>query len=427
LVARVARVAIAAVVLNCLFVIEALAAPGDLDPTFGGDGIVYTTFFHPAQATGIALQDDGKIVVVGTSGRLDERFAVTRYLTDGTLDATFGGDGKVVTNITRRPDLAADVAIQADGRILVVGRSGGGGGKFGVVRYETDGSLDPSFGSDGIVATNFTPGDDIASAIALQADGRIVVAGTFREGFLADSRFAFTRYLSDGSLDASFDQDGKVTADFTAERDTASSVAIQPDGKIVAVGRAAGTGGRFALIRLQPDGSSDLTFGTSGKVMTNFTDDEDSAEDLALQPDGRIVVIGQGGGFFFHAYELARYTTDGVLDGTFAGDGRVRHNMPADLDVARAVALQADGSIIVSGLGVSTASSCETIAMVSRFTTTGALDVTFGDDGTSFTTFVEAQDAQDVVIQPDGAIVVAGAANFCGLKSTFAVLRYLPA
>ena len=146
------------------------------------------------------MQPDGKIVVVGTWGFGDSRYAVARFLADGDPDATFGGDGKITTNLSARADFATDLAIQADGKIVVVGRSGGKGGRFGVVRYESDGSLDASFDGDGIVITDFTAGDDIASAVALQSDGKIVVAGTYREGFSANSRFALARYLTDGSI-----------------------------------------------------------------------------------------------------------------------------------------------------------------------------------------------------------------------------------
>lgn len=427
MVAKAVRVAIIGVLLSVLVIGEATALPGDLDVTFGGDGVVYTTFHRSARATGVALQPDGKIVAVGASGLgfrgRDSRFAITRFLADGNPDQTFGGDGRITTNLSARADVATDVVIQADGKIVVTGRSGGKGGRFGVVRYKSDGSLDATFGGDGIVLTDFTAGDDIASAVALQSDGKIVVAGTYREGFFANSRFALARYLTDGSLDPAFSVDGTVTADFTSKRDSANGMTIQADGKILVVGRAAGARGRFALVRFELDGVPDSTFGTSGKVMTNFTKREDAAADVAIQSDGKLVVVGVSGFFFSERFTLARYTPEGLLDDTFSGDGRVRSNF----GVARAVVLQTDGKIVVSGYGFVGGSGCETGAMLSRFTTTGAPDESFGEDGTTATSFNVASDAQDLVVQPDGAIVVAGGANFCGFKSTFAVLRYLAA
>ena len=193
-------------------------------------------------------------------------------------------------------------------------------------------------------------------------------------------------------MDPAFSVDGKVTADFTSKRDTANGMAIQADGKIVVVGRAGGASGRFALVRFESDGVQDSTFGTSGKVTTNFSKGDDVASDVAIQPDGKLVVAGVSGGFFFSLrYTVARYTPEGLLDDTFSGDGRVR----SIFGEAQAVALQTDGQILVSGFGFVGGSGCETGAMLSRFTITGAPDETFGDDGTTTTSFTVANDAQD--------------------------------
>jgi uncharacterized delta-60 repeat protein len=426
---RIGRTGFVVVAMIALTIPPVLAAPGDLDPTFGVGGIVYTSFFRHARASAVALQPDGKIVAVGTYGiRDDKLFALARYLTDGTLDATFGGgDGKVITNITRRSDLALDVAIQTDGKLVVVGRSGGKNGQFGVVRYESDGSLDASFGGGGIVVTDFSAGDDIASAVALQADGRIVVAGTRLEGFALNSRFAVARYLVDGTLDQSFSLDGKIATNFTRGRDSASGVAIQADGKIVAAGRAGGAGGRFALVRYKPGGTRDGTFAGDGKVMTDFTRSDDEARDVAIQTDGKIVAVGEGGPFGRMRFVLARYTDSGALDQAFSGDGRALGPPLGSAALGEAVALQADGKTVVSGLAWGGASSCETVAVVSRFSTDGAIDASFGTSGTAATSYEVANQASDVVIQPDGRIVAVGAANFCTSKFTFVVLRYLGA
>jgi uncharacterized delta-60 repeat protein len=191
-----ASVAVAACLLLPVAAAPAGAAPGDLDPTFGGDGRVTTDFTAGFDgATGVALQADGKVVVVGGTGveGANPMFAVVRYNPDGTLDPTFGGDGRVTTDFTGGADRATGVAVQPDGKIVVVGTAGADrrNPRFAVARYEPDGDLDPTFGGgDGVVRTNFTPGFDAATDLALQGDGNIVAAG------LADVEFGLARYLA---------------------------------------------------------------------------------------------------------------------------------------------------------------------------------------------------------------------------------------
>lgn len=185
----------------------------------------------------------------------------------GSLDTAFSGDGKATTNVTSGFDSAYGVAIQpVDAKIVAAGEVAGSGGRFGLVRYDTDGSLDAGFGGDGRVTTNFTSRYDAAGDVVVQGDGRIVAAGIAGG---SGSQFALARYNSDGSLDATFGGDGKVTTNFTAGSDFAFGVLVQPDGKIVAAGRAGGSGGRIAVARYETDGDLDPTFDGDGKVLTN--------------------------------------------------------------------------------------------------------------------------------------------------------------
>jgi uncharacterized delta-60 repeat protein len=220
---------------------SALAAAGDLDTSFGGDGKV-TTNFTSGDDTGFAvgIQADGKIVAAGTAAFRE--FALARYNADGTLDTTFGGDGKVTTNLTSGADGALSVAIQADGKIVSAGAAGGTGGRFALARYNIDGTLDTGFSSDGKLTTNFTSGPDVAFGVAIQGDGKIVAAGT--AGF---RQFAVARYDADGTLDSTFGGDGKVTTDFTSGDDFGGALVLQADEKAVVAGRAGGRGGRFGL------------------------------------------------------------------------------------------------------------------------------------------------------------------------------------
>src|SRR6266576_4089512 len=230
--------AICATVIILAFVVSGRtvqAVDGDLDPTFGTDGKVLTDFDHSTDiAHAVAIQADGKLVVVGTTYQdndfSNEDFAVARYNPDGTLDKTFGVGGKVQTDFPVLAAVASSVVIQPDGKIVV---AGGAfplftfAGDFKVVRYNSNGSLDTSFGNGGIVTTTFPEGS-YAFDVALQADGKILAAGTvfvdFNPGDISDTDFALARYNSDGSLDTTFGNSGMVMTDFLGLEDDAFSV-----------------------------------------------------------------------------------------------------------------------------------------------------------------------------------------------------------
>jgi len=281
---------------------------GSLDTGFGDNGVVTTEFSpRPDYAYGMALEADGKIVAAGDAVCCggQTRFAVARYNVDGSLDTTFGGDGTVTTDVTRHPDDGLAVAVEPSGTITVVGGGGFGGSneKFAAVRYDPDGSLDTSFGGDGIVLTDFSSGPDVAFAVVVEPNGSVVAAGGARLG-AGNPRWALARYTADGSLDPSFGGDGKVTTDFTGGDDDAYSLALQPDGKIVAVGQTGGSNPKFGVVRYDDDGSLDVTFSDDGKLTTDFTRGYDSAYMVVLQSDGRIVAGGTAG---FNRFALARY------------------------------------------------------------------------------------------------------------------------
>jgi uncharacterized delta-60 repeat protein len=405
----------------------ASALPGELDPSFGDGGIVSTRFVKSASAEAIAIQPDGKIVAVGTIGYRHAHFALARYNPDGTLDVTFGGDGKVLTSFTKRFDVGLAVALQGDGKIVAAGRAGGYRGTFAIARYNLNGTLDPTFSGDGKVQTDLTRKDDEARAVGIEPDGAIVAAGF---AGATRRRFAIVRYSADGSLDTSFGGDGKVFTKLTRGDNYATAMAIEADGRVVVAGRAGGDGGRFALVRYVPDGSLDTTFGGDGKVLTNFSRGDDFASSVLIQSNGQIVVAGTAGeidnGWFSDTeYALARYGTDGSLDPTFGGDGRVRANLTGEPDYANALAIQGDGMIVVAGTAVSTASCCESFTLVARFASTGVLDQTFGDGGKVFTTYETSQGALAVAVQPDDKIVIAGASECYSGKCKFSLLRYL--
>ena len=400
----------------------AFAAAGDLDTAFSGDG-KFVTDFTPGDdlAFGVAIQADGKIVAAGRADGAGGRFALTRYNTDGTLDATFGGDGQFVTDFTTGDDGAFGVAIQpGDQKIVAAGRAGGAGGRFALARYNTDGSLDATFSGDGKLVTDFSTGDDLANAVVIQSDGKIVAVG--RAGGLG-GRFALARYTTDGTLDTTFSGDGKVAANLTVDDDAAFAAAIQSDDKVVAAGYVDGFDPRFAVIRLTTSGSLDPSFSGDGKLTTNFTTGLDFIFGVAIQPsDQKIVaagrVAGSGGRF-----ALARYTTNGTLDATFSGDGRLTTDFTAGDDIAFAVAIQADGKLVAAG----GADGADVAFALARYNINGTLDNTFSGDGKLTTNITSGVDfATGVAIQPsDQKIVAVGRAGNAGGR--FAVTRYLAA
>ena len=379
----------------------ASAKAGGLDPSFGGDGKVVTNLTRRNDAaSALAIQADGKIVLARGGG-----FGVARYSSDGTPDPTFGGDGRAFVNFTSGFNSASGVAIQADGKIVAVGMTGSGPDKhpmFALARWNSDGTLDATFGVKGKVMTDFTPGTDFAEGVAIQADGKIVVVGEAGPG-----KFALARYNSDGTLDASFGLNGKVMTDFTAKYESATGVAIQADGKIVLVGIAGQT--KFALARYNSDGTLDASFGLNGKVMTDFTSGSDFAKGVAIQADGKIVAAGTAGsGPDKHpVFALARYNSDGTLDASFGVNGKVMTDFTPRGDGANGVAIQADGKIVAAGSSRS-ASPNPSFALA-RYNSNGTLDASFGVNGKVMTDFTPRGDgANGVAIQADGRIVVAG-------------------
>ena len=333
------------------FALARYSADGSLDTTFSSDGKLTTDFGSTDQALAVAVQSDGKIVMAGAmfNGTNDD-FALARYSADGALDTTFGTivsgstrSGKVNTDFASSEDSARALAVQSDGKIVAAGTSAS---DFALARYNANGTLDTSLSTDGKVTTDIgSSTTDAAYAMAIQSDGRIVVAGT------SNNDFALARYNADGSLDTSFGTGGKVTTDIDSGNDDANAVAVQPDGKIVAAGSGVSGGGtRFALARYSADGSLDTSFGTGGKLTTVISTLNDVANAVAVQSDGKIVVAGrttsQGGTRF----ALARYNADGSLDTSFGTGGKVDTDIGSgNDDRANAMVVHSDGKIVAAG------------------------------------------------------------------------------
>jgi uncharacterized delta-60 repeat protein len=351
---------------------------GTLDGGFGDGGVV-TTPIGPGNnfAFGVAVQADGKIVAAGEAdmGATSSDFAVARYEPDGDLDPSFDGDSGTGNGIVTTPVAPGssddggftEVVIDpADGDILVGGFADMGptGQDFALVRHNaSDGTLDDGFDGDGIVTTDFAgTSTDIASALALQADGKILAGGGSR---VSDEDFAVARYNPDGSLDddsddSGFDGDGRQTTPISSAPERIDGLALHADGRIVGVGLAGPSQGAFGLVRYRPDGTLDPSFdgdagNGNGVVTTSIGPDQDDADAVVIQPNQRIVVGGTSDvdptGSAQRDVALARYNpADGTRDAGFAGDGTVITQIdPGGTDRAHALALQADGKILAVG------------------------------------------------------------------------------
>ncbi len=336
-------------------VVLVLAAPcgaaglsGTLDPTFGTGGKA-TVPIAPGvkhdEAFAAALDAQDSLVLGGYAAITGQQWALARLLENGTLDSTFGDGGTVVIDFPT-PARVQAIAVQDDGKIVTAGSSRqGGSDDFAIARLLPDGDRDPGFGIGGTVITSISRVDDVARALAVQPDGRIVVAGFARIGAQRDVVLA--RYLSDGSLDPSFGNAGTVALP-SQGNDEAYALALQEDGEIPVTGYATDEGGQPLLVaRLTDSGALDPSFGGTGFVHIPFGGDS-VARALALVPDRRILVAGGARVDGVPSFVVARLAPDGTLDPTFGDDGKVATPIGTTAE-GRAIVLHPRGRFTVAG------------------------------------------------------------------------------
>lgn len=424
---------ISLIAIFVFFCVAVFAGSGDLDQSFGINGKVDTLF--PAQTTTfrprsgismIVIQPDGKIVAGGyafvspngVSGA--QAFALTRYNTDGSLDSSFGNGGKLTTYFNGNEDIKA-LALQPDGKIVAAGFTdiGSGNFAFALARYNSNGSLDTTFDGDGKLVQEITSGNDLINGLAIQPDGKIIAAGYVNGGLATD--FATVRYNANGSIDSSFGTNGIARTDINGGIDGGAEVLLLSSGKIVVAGtrfNPDGSGGDFALVGYNADGSLDSTFGVGGKVLTDFANSVDNANDMNIAPDGKIVVSGYSGPAGAYDFAVARYNQNGSLDTGFDGDGKFVVDMTGTggIDGANGVAVQQNGKIVLVGRA-QLADNTQFDLALARLNAAGGLDPSFGSNGKVFTDFIERlpnsygvtnDEFADVLIQPDGKIVTGG-------------------
>lgn len=395
---------------------------GDLDRAFNNGGQVRVSSTGvELRGFALALQSDNKIVIAG-SRRLgaDDDFALTRLTADGALDNSFSSDGRLSTNFFGGNDTAYAVIVQASGKIVSAGSATLAGNlDFAMARYNPDGTLDSSFGNNGLRTTLIGSGDDVARAIAIQADGKLLLAGYSWNGL--DNDFALARYDANGVLDTSFGSNGVVSTDFGAN-DLAYALALQSDGKIVVVGN---TGTDIAVARYNSNGSLDTDFDTNGLLATDLTV-TDQAFAVAIQTDGKLLVAGSTRSNGNEDMVVVRYLSDGVLDEDFDTDGWQRITFANGSDRASALAIQSDGKILLGGVAAGTADNdfANDFALV-RLTENGELDTDFGNAGLVSTDFDGgADEAAALGIQSTGRIILAGYATDDVGRVNMAAARY---
>jgi uncharacterized delta-60 repeat protein len=412
-------------------IVTVRGAAGTVDTTFAGGAVVTPVGASEDYARAVAVQADGKVLVAGSSAtNQGTRLAVVRYLRDGTLDAGFGSGGRVVMAVGAREDVARAIVVQPDGRIVVAGLTyqRTADYDFALVRLMPDGAPDASFGDQGRVVTDFGGDSDRAFALLVTPDGRIVAGGqTNVERRTTGVDFALARYLADGRLDKSFGRAGKVVAAILSGNagDMVRGLALQTvddTPRLLAVGGE----GDFTAARFTEAGTLDASFGTGGKVSGLFGVSIGSAQAVTVLPTGEAVLAGHAG----HDYAAAQLTVDGRLDSRFgpAHDGRFRHAMSAtNWDEATSVVRQVDGGLVLAGWVYSGVGTSGDFGVL-RLAADGRLDASFGEGGTMIRAVAGSKTdlAHAAVLQADERIptvraIVAGEAQ--DTNRDFALIR----
>ena len=406
--------------------------PGALDRSFSHNGKVRTDFAGPHDgANAVALDPHGRVVAAGHTCNADYRecdFAVARYRPGGRLDGSFSGNGLKATDFHGGDDSIGSVAVDSQGRIVAAGATGDRRtGDFALARYGPDGGLDRSFGAGGRVTTDFGHSDSVSS-LAIDSDGRILAVGnSCRAEYHCD--YALARYEPDGSLDGSFGTGGRVTMSFqgNGNGNVATAVAIDSLGRIVVAGNRWDKSTYtydFALDRYQADGTIDPSFGDGGEVTTSFgVAYTGGAAEVMIDSEGRILVAGtreDDEGLQTGDFALARYVSDGTVDSSFGTDGKVITDF-SPYAYASSAALDSRGRIVVVGYVYNRAHG-ERFALA-RYKPTGELDRSFGGDGQVATEFRGNGIACAVAIDSEDRAVVAG--NTPGGHEDFALARYV--
>ena len=399
--------------------------PGDLDLSFGTNGINYVGVpTYENYIRDLAIQDDDKIVVVGFIN--SNHFLIGRFNANGSTDNSFGDNGEIFFEFPNNNFAhSKTVGIQSDGKIIVGGPSGATPTeKFTLVRFDSNGVLDQTFGQDGIVLTNTNNMSYFARDLVIQPDDKIIMTGSSMHSNY--SHATIVKYMVDGELDPTFADQGILDLDLGSESEC-HSVKLQSDTKIVAIVYTSIADDEIGVIRVNTDGSMDSDFGTDGIVMTNLSLDPDDyvvANSLAIQSDGKIVIggyIGNSDPQVNDDFFLVRYAANGILDSTFGNNGIVFTDVNTDSkDRLQDILIQSDGKILVTGRSQS--GSEYDFAMV-RYNADGSLDPSFGNQGVALSDFYDDY-GYSLGIQSNKKIILGGFVSFPDNSTAFSVARY---
>jgi uncharacterized delta-60 repeat protein len=396
------------------------AAVGAIDTSFGGNGIVVVPIgTGDDSGWAVAMQSDGKIVVGGDTymGPGDFDHAVVRLTTTGSLDTSFNTTGIATANYGGGAAFGRGIAVQTDGKILLSGEYNGGNFDVALSRFTTNGALDTSFNTTGRVTTPIGGSHDYGESVVVQPDGKILVGGRIDNGA---SDFSVVRYTSAGALDTSFNGTGYVTSPIGAGFDYGHSLALQPDGKVLLAGEViVGANWNCAVARYTAAGVLDTSFNGTGFVTTSVGASSAYCSSVALQPDGKIILGGAADNGANYDFALIRYTSSGALDTSFNGTGILMSPISAGTDYGYYLALQPDGKIILAG----SANFGTNSFTVARYTSSGALDTSFNTTGFISTPIGANDQPLGVVLQSDGKIVLAGRTHN-GTNYDIAIVRY---
>jgi len=377
------------------------------------------------QVSAMKIQKDGKIILGGNymSSLGVREFALARYNSDGSLDKSFNSDGKL-TFFKGTDDVGNSIALQNDGKILFAGGIFNGQyADLSLIRFNTDGTLDSTFNKIGYVTTAIGTKTDYARSLAIQSDGKIITGGAYNDD--KEFNFALVRYHSNGSLDTSFSNDGIATLNIGAGNDIINSLVLQSDGKILVTGPIGFGGGAsdFSVVRFNTNGTLDKNFGIQGKTITSINSNgEDYPTTILLQPDDKIILVGTSDTGSQQEIAIARYNKDGSLDLTFSMDGIVKTDISKGPDSGNSATLQKDGKILVTGY---TYNGTKYDLLLLRYNTNGDLDNSFGKGGIQTYSFTNGHDLGSVIdMQSDGKILVGGSSGV-STDYSFTLTRYL--
>jgi uncharacterized delta-60 repeat protein len=402
--------------------IGAFGQAGTLDASFGTAGLAEASFSTgPSNGYSMAVLPDGSILTGGycnNAGNFD--FAFARFTENGELDASFGTDGLVLAPVGSGVDLGYSLAVASNGKFYLGGFVYSTQGcDPGIVRFNSDGTLDDTFGDNGKVITILSNGCDALNGIAVQADGKILAVGSKQNA--TDPDLIVLRYTEDGDPDATFGTGGQVVLTYGGQADYALKVALQPDGKILVVGHTIISNlSVMTVSRLNTDGTLDNSFSSDGWLATDFAVNDALGQWITVQPDGKILA----GGYTLGAdldFAIACFLPNGELDTDFGiGGYAITAFGPNDDDFSAGVALQPDGKFVVCGATRATGDDYD-MALV-RYLANGTLDAGFGTGGRVITAPNpdSGDDWQSVALQSTGKLVA------CGTSGTgLTVGRYL--